>query len=79
MTDHQGLPVAGYAPQSEVNVALVNQNKKVEEMVLRQLDIVATMPGVDPRWYAVGRRHIEQGFMEVNRAVFQPKRIEGDL
>jgi hypothetical protein len=73
------LPVAGYTTQSEQNVALVNQNKRIEEMVLRQLDLVAQASGVDARWFAVGRRHIETGFMEVNRSIFKPERLKGEL
>jgi hypothetical protein len=76
---HAPLPVSGYTHQTSQAVALVNQNKRLEEQVLRQLDMVAGMPGVDPRWFAVGRRHIEQGFMEVNRSIFNPERLKGDI
>ena len=31
MTDHKGLPVAGYQPQSDDKVQIVNRNKEVEE------------------------------------------------
>lgn len=79
MTELNPLPVAGYTTQSPQKVALVNQNKRLEEMLLRQLDLMAADLELDGRWLAVGRRHIEQGFMEINRAVFKPKRIEGDL
>lgn len=73
------LPVAGYTAQSEQAVALVNQNKRLEEMILRQFDIIEEMTGVDPRWFAVGKRHIETGFMEINRSIFRPQRLQGDL
>lgn len=79
MSDMVPLPVSGYTTQSEQNVALVNQNKRIEEMVLRQLDLVAQASGVDQRWLAVGRRHIETGFMEVNRSIFKPERLKGDF
>lgn len=85
---HEGLPVAGYKPQGGVAVDLVNQNKRLEENVLRVLDDLATMKGpaasndvpseltVDQRWLAIGRTAIEQGFMAVNRAVFMPGRVK---
>lgn len=73
--EHQGLPVAGYRPQSAEAVEAVNILKRVEERVLRAFDIVAKGPGVDQRWLAIGRTHIEQGFMAANRAIFQPARI----
>lgn len=76
MSQHNPLPVSGYTAQSEANVALVNQNKRLEEQVLRQLDLMADNPEVDPRWLAIARTNIEQGFMAANRAVFKPKRLE---
>lgn len=76
MTDHKGLPVAGYRPQNDANVALVNANKQIEEQALRVLDELRNNPGVDQRWLAIGRTAIEQGFMAVNRAVFQPARVK---
>ncbi len=75
MTKHAGLPVAGYKPQSDDKVAAVNINKALEERVLRQLDALARTPGIDGRWLAIGRTAIENGFMAVNRAVFQPGRV----
>lgn len=84
MTKHEGLPVAGYQPQSDDNVATVNENKVLEERILRQIDrlmlrIGAKGPGVltvDGRWLSISRTLIEQGFMALNRAVFQPSRID---
>lgn len=75
MSQHQGLPVAGYRPQEDVKVALVNANKQAEERVLRILDALAEQPETDKRWLAIGRTAIEQGFMAVNRSIFQPARI----
>ncbi len=73
---HTGLPVAGYRPQREETIALVNENKAIEERVLRRMDVLAAMrPGtLDGRWYAIARTQIEQGFMALSRALFQPER-----
>ncbi len=68
-------PVSGYRPQNATNLARVNLNKEIEERVLRVLDELQLDPQVDPRWLALGRTQIEQGFMAVNRAVFQPERV----
>jgi hypothetical protein len=75
MTEHAGLPVAGYLPQSNDKVELVNTNKRLEEQCLRALDHLATLPDTDKRWLAVGRTGIEQAWMAVNRSVFRPARI----
>lgn len=72
---HQGLPVPGYQAQSADAVAAVTQAKRMEEQVLRLLDQLAAMPGIDHRWYHIGRTEIEKGFMAVNRAVFKPSRV----
>lgn len=72
---HQGLPVAGYQPQSPLKVAAVNQNKRIEEEVLQLLDILAEDQTIDKRWLAIGRTAIEQGFMAVNRSIFRPSRV----
>lgn len=75
MTEHTGLPVAGYRAQPEDNVALVNANKLIEERVLSMLDALSDNPSVDKGWLAIGRTQIEQGFMAVNRSIFKPERV----
>lgn len=70
-----GLPVAGYQPQTTEAVAIVNGNKHVEELILQHLDEMKLRPEIDQRWLAIGRTSIEQAFMAINRAVFQPARI----
>lgn len=77
---NHGLPVAGYTAQSDVKVALVNRYKVLEERVLREIDdlLKPNADGAaicDPRWAAVARTHMQEGFMALNRSVFQPTRI----
>jgi len=80
---HAGLPVEGYREQTQTAVDVVNGFKKAEERILRQLDALAQggegLPPVDGRWLAIGRTELEKAFMAINRSVFQPKRLEGDL
>jgi hypothetical protein len=57
-------------------VKIVNHNKEIEEICLRILDTLKTENWIDQRWLAIGRTHIEEGFMAINRAVFQPTRIK---
>lgn len=80
MSEHNGLPVAGYKPQSDERVTLVNLNKETEERLLRLLDRMEQEgtgdgPAFDRRWITIARAHFEQGFMALNRAVFQPGRV----
>jgi len=72
---HSGLPVAGYRPQGDEALALVNEHKRMEERLLRRLDALSARSDIDKRWLSIGRTAIEQGFMAVNRAVFQPDRV----
>ena len=66
--------MAGYQPQTEASIAMVNVNKILEEHLLRLMDELQGK-GADFRWLAVARTHIEQGFMAWNRAIFKPARI----
>ncbi len=69
-------PVKGYTDQNVDAVSRVNTNKELEEKVLRRLDDLGLSGDVDGRWLAIGRTHIEQAFMAINRAVFKPQRIK---
>jgi hypothetical protein len=72
-SEYVGLPVHGYTPQSASNVDIVNRSKETEERLLRFVD---SLDGIgDPRWLAVARTHVQQGFMALNRAIFKPQRI----
>ena len=72
---HKGLPVSGYRPQSPAAVNAVNGVKLIEEKLPRFLDDLAQEPElrVDPRWLSIGRTHLQQGFMAINRSVFKPQ------
>lgn len=72
----KGLPVKGYTDQSSQRVELVNSNKELEERVLRRIDEMKTQGShYDQRFVALAMTHIQEGFMCLNRAVFQPGRI----
>lgn len=70
------LPVRGYTMQPTRNIDLVNKNKIVEEQVLHILDDLSKEEGIDKRWLAIGRTHIEEAFMAINRSIFKPTRIQ---
>lgn len=73
-----GLPVAGYRPQSQQAIDMVNAFKDVEEQLLRSIDLMRDGVDGEPydqRWLAIARTNLEQGFMALNRAVFRPSRI----
>lgn len=73
----QHSEIKGFTDQSEENKRLVNENKVLEERVLRQLDELQN-GGVkfDQRCVALGRTKIQEAFMWINRGIFQPQRID---
>lgn len=75
MKEHTGLPVAGYQPQSDDKVTLVNANKELEERVLRQIESIKNDPRYDGRMAQIAFTKTQEAFMWLNRAVFQPSRI----
>lgn len=88
MTVNPAGKVSGYTAQPDAKVALVNEFKADEERLLRKIDAVMAelrpntpdnpaldQPAYDRRWAAVARTHFQEGFMALNRAVFQPQRI----
>jgi hypothetical protein len=79
----QGLPVAGYAKNVEQwKIDMVNENKLLEEKVLRRVDAHVLERGddrIDGASVQLARRHVEDAFYRLNRAIMQPKRIAGDL
>lgn len=75
MTEHKGLPVAGYKDQKDENVSIVNENKVLEERVLRQIEKIKACPAYDARMASIAFTGIQEAFMWLNRAVFQPGRI----
>lgn len=71
----QGLPVQGYQPQTEANIALVNRLKVAEETALRILDEIKARSDLDQRGAAIAFTALQDGFMWACRSVFQPQRI----
>lgn len=75
-------PIKGYRPLEPEMIELANQNKLIEEFVLRQVDRHVREHGsqeIDQRWVALARTGLQKAFMDLNRAVFKPTRIEGHL
>lgn len=82
MTEHQGLPVAGYKPtQPQDAIDLVNEGKRLEELVRRWFDKIGTRTipagvvtranGFNPRLLAIARTQCEIGMTFAYKSVFQ--------
>jgi hypothetical protein len=49
---------------------LKQETAVLEKQFLDHLEKCKTYQGVDPRWIAISKTHIEEGCMALNRAVF---------
>ena len=68
--------IKGYRDLSSDEIALMNEVKTLAEQVGDLIEKLQGHPDTDKRWLAIGRTAIENGFMAVNRAVFQPARAK---
>jgi hypothetical protein len=81
---HTDEAVIGYAPQPQYKIDLVNQNKVLEAYVLDQIakltDHARISPkDVDARSVALAKTKIEEAFMWLNRAIFQPTQVRAPV
>lgn len=76
MAMEKGLPVKGYTDQSTIKVDMVNANKELEERSLRAVDHLKGTGIADPRMLALGTTKLQEAWMWINRAVFQPTRVK---
>lgn len=76
--DNQHKLIKGYRDLTQEEIDLMNEAKelsvKVGELVfkLAASDAVPTEDGIDQRWLAIGKTHLQQGFMAVIRSIARP-------
>ena len=69
-------PIHGYRPLPQDAVDLVNIFKLAEEHALRQLDKLEERDDIDKRWLAIGRTRLQEAYMAIVRAIFQPTHLQ---
>ncbi|OKP27621.1 Acb2/Tad1 domain-containing protein [Serratia fonticola] len=57
---------------TEVELAAMEELTDLGSLVGDYLDGLAENPDIDPRWLAIARTHLQQGFMAAKRAVAKP-------
>lgn len=66
--------ITGYRKHTQQEVDVVNSTKAFENDLGRWIkQLQNDLEGVDGRWVSIARTHFQQGFMALNRAVFQPE------
>lgn len=77
--DNQHKHIKGYRDLTEQEIALMNEGKELAEKVgefLKKLEAAefaqteAMVP--DKRWLAIGKTHLQQGFMAAIRSIAKP-------
>lgn len=70
--DNQHRLIKGYRDLTEKEIGVINDLKSIGESLDRALKSVETLPGIDPRWLAIGKTNLQQGIMAVVRSVARP-------
>ena len=73
MVDNQHQKIKGYRELSEEHIKLINALKELGETVGGTIDALAQDPAIDQRWLAIGKTHLQQGFMALTRSVAKPE------
>ena len=64
--------IAGYRELTRQEGNTINGLKEAERLCNGWIDSLVAAECHDPRWIAIGRTHIEQGFMALVRSVARP-------
>ena len=70
--DNQHKLIKGYRDLSASEIALMNEGKALAEQVGAFIEKLAADQSTDKRWVAVGKTHLQQGFMAAIRGIAQP-------
>ena len=64
--------ITGYRQLSDVEIALMNRIKEFGPKLQGVIDDLFAN-GADPRWVAIGKTHLQEGLMALNRSVSKPE------
>jgi hypothetical protein len=64
--------IKGYRELSRREIGHINSVKELEETCLGAIRRLEDDASYDPRWIAIGKTHIQQGFMALCRAIARP-------
>jgi hypothetical protein len=74
MVENQHKKITGYRDLSEDEIELMNACKQVAIEVGELCDrIEKQFPTTDPRWAAIARTNLQQGFMALIRSIAKPE------
>lgn len=69
----KSAPITGYRDLSEDEIRMANEIKALASEVGAKVDEVIDLTDSDPRWAAIARTNLQQGFMALIRSVLRPE------
>jgi len=71
--DNQHKKITGYRDLSQAEIDLMNKGKELAKQCGDFISRLQTMEGLDQRAVALGKTHLQTGFMWAIRGVAQPE------
>lgn len=74
--ENQHRMIAGYRDLTQDEIEFINDVKATAAAVGRivdQMSISADVMSVDKRWLAIGKTHLQEGFMALVRSIAKPE------
>lgn len=71
--DNQHRKIEGYRELDQSEIDTMNQIKNTAKLVGGLFEDLERQGDLDPRWLAIGKTHLQQGFMALTRAVAKPE------
>lgn len=71
--ENQHQKITGYRDLSQAEIDSMNAIKEYGEQVRVLIETLQGREELDQRWIAIGKTHMQQGFMALVRAVAKPE------
>jgi hypothetical protein len=71
--ENQHRKITGYRELSQQEIDDMNAVKAMARDVGAMIDELEQNKGLDQRWVAIAKTHLQQGFMAATRAIAQPE------
>lgn len=70
--DNQHQQIAGYRDLTQQEIDAMNKVKTMGIALGQMIDDMVVTPGLDQRWVALAKTHLQQGIMAAVRAIAKP-------
>jgi hypothetical protein len=71
--ENQHKLIKGYRDLTQAEIDEMNAIKELAKAVGDRVEALMGNPAHDPRWVALGRTHLQMGFMFLTRGVTKPE------